>query len=203
MLQHDVKSTCFLLQHPRLLRLDCASVARFSSHRIRSQNGLREAIFHLWPQPSSRRSARPCPHLHRPSTSLVATTHQHSRNSAVTHPLYLPVIGCSHPTSLLGCTILLLSPKHRQLNCKRSSAMTCALLGYPIALVALVALRGTLAEKPSEGYFSVRWPRTTSQCEVRERRERYGQSFRPRGDQLQVVTLRWNDAMPPFSAWIL
>jgi hypothetical protein len=83
-LQHDVKSTCFLLQHPRLLRLDCASVARFSSHRI---------------------------------TSLVATTHQHSRNSAVTHPLYIPVIGCSHPTSLLGCTILLLSPKYRQLNC--------------------------------------------------------------------------------------
>jgi hypothetical protein len=116
-LQHDVKSTCFLLQHPRLLRLDCASVARFSSHRIRPQNGLREAIFHLWPQPSSRRSARPCPHLHRPSTSLVATTHQHSRNSAVTHPLYIPVIGCSHPTSLLGCTILLLSPKYRQLNC--------------------------------------------------------------------------------------
>ncbi|RSH89934.1 hypothetical protein EHS25_001920 [Saitozyma podzolica] len=52
-----------------------------------------------------------------------------------------------------------------------------------MAVAGLVALRTTLAQNPSEGHFYFQWPHTTAQCEV--------------------VTLTWNNAMPPFSAWIL
>jgi hypothetical protein len=81
--------------------------------------------------------------------------------------------------------------------------MTCAFLRCPIALAVLVTLGATLAQKPSEGHFFFQWPQTISQCEVRKRRKRSRQSFWPGDDQLQVVKLIWNNAMPPFWAWIL
>jgi hypothetical protein len=109
----------------------------------------------------------------------------------------------SHSPFLLSCTIRLLTPKQRHLYSKHSGAMTCAFLRCRIALAALVTLGATLAQKPSEGHFFFQWPQTISQCEVRERRERSRQSFRPGDDQQQVVNLIWNDAMPPFSAWVL
>jgi hypothetical protein len=72
-----------------------------------------------------------------------------------------------------------------------------------MAVAGLVALRTTLAQNPSEGHFYFQWPHTTAQCEVSRKRWPRRQSFQPAGDWLQVVTLTWNNAMPPFSAWIL